>query len=146
MNLNKENIDALEEAAKKATPGPWEGFSGGFVESSEGYEVCQVLAHHPQNEKKQGYNRKYIAAANPAVVLALINKVRELEQKNLRLLSISAENYNKLTGWMDACLKAEDERDKLLQAAKQAAEEIRRCDYTPARSTLLVAIAQVKGT
>ena len=23
MNLNKEDIDALEDAAKKATPGPW---------------------------------------------------------------------------------------------------------------------------
>lgn len=37
------------------------------------------------------------------------------------------------------------ERDGLLAAAIKAADEIRKCDYTPARSTLLVAIASVKG-
>lgn len=45
----------------------------------------------------------------------------------------------------DYALKdAERQRDALLSAAKQAADEIRRCDYTPARSTLLVAIAACK--
>ena len=36
------------------------------------------------------------------------------------------------------------QRDELVVAATKAAEEIRECDYTPARSTLLVAIASVK--
>ena len=36
------------------------------------------------------------------------------------------------------------QRDELVVAATKAAEEIRKCDYTPARSTLLVAIASVK--
>lgn len=39
----------------------------------------------------------------------------------------------------------EKQRDTLLAAAQQAANEIRKCDYTPARSTLLIAIASVKG-
>lgn len=38
----------------------------------------------------------------------------------------------------------EKQRDTLLAAAQQAANEIRKCDYTPARSTLLTAIASVK--
>lgn len=37
------------------------------------------------------------------------------------------------------------QRDELLAVAIHAAEQIRRCDYTPARSTLLVAIAKAKG-
>ncbi len=49
-----------------------------------------------------------------------------------------------------ADLKAEADsaarmRDTLLVAAHTAADQIRRCDYTPARSTLLQAIASVEG-
>ena len=36
------------------------------------------------------------------------------------------------------------QRDELVVAATKAAEEIRKCDYIPARSTLLVAIASIK--
>jgi chromosome segregation ATPase len=39
----------------------------------------------------------------------------------------------------------EQQREELLAAAQKAADQIRVCDYTPARSTLLVAIASVKG-
>jgi formate-dependent nitrite reductase cytochrome c552 subunit len=87
MNLNKEDIDALEDAAKKATPGPWcvqhpnAGVRGLEVADRTGLEqICADLTEP---------RAKYIAAANPAVVLALINKMRELEQKNLRLSSTS---------------------------------------------------------
>lgn len=38
-----------------------------------------------------------------------------------------------------------EQRDELLAAAIKAAEEIRKCDYTPARSTLLVAIHSMEG-
>ena len=143
MNLTKEDIDALEDAAKKATPGPWcvqhpnAGVRGLEVADRTGLEqICADLTEP---------RARYIAAANPAVVLALINKVRELEQLNELLTKAKEHASSVVTGLMSRCLKAEDERDKLLQAAKQAAEEIRRCDYTPARSTLLVAIAQMKG-
>lgn len=44
---------------------------------------------------------------------------------------------------VDEVAKLEAERGRLLAAARTAAEQIRRCDYTPARSTLLQAIAAV---
>ncbi len=49
--------------------------------------------------------------------------------------------YSHTEAKLDELIK---QRDELLAAMKKAAEEIRRCDYTPARSTLLVAIASVK--
>lgn len=74
MNLTKEDIDALEDAAKKATPGPWcvqhpnAGVRGFEVADRTGLEqICADLTEPLA---------RYIAAANPAVVLALINKVR----------------------------------------------------------------------
>lgn len=41
----------------------------------------------------------------------------------------------------DELVAAREQRDRLLAAASTAADQIRRCDYTPARSTLLQAIA-----
>lgn len=95
MNLTNEDLLVLEERAKKATKGPWR------------YEVCQVLAHHPQNEEQQCYNRQYITAATPAVVLALIDKVRELEQLLEHLAKTQEHTSSVMTGWMSRCLEAE---------------------------------------
>lgn len=36
------------------------------------------------------------------------------------------------------------QRDEAIQSMQTAADQIRKCDYTPARSTLLVAIAAIK--
>lgn len=38
----------------------------------------------------------------------------------------------------------EKQNEILTESAKQAAEDIRKCDYTPARSKLLVALNKVK--
>lgn len=86
MDLTNEDLLVLEEQAKKATPGPWSSGYKDFIYAEIGYEVCRVHVNHPMWEDQQYSNRQYIAAANPAVVLALINKVRELEQKNLKLV------------------------------------------------------------
>lgn len=47
---------------------------------------------------------------------------------------------------IDAAVLLIDQRNELLTAMEKAATQIRRCDYTPARSTLLVAIASAKGS
>ena len=39
--------------------------------------------------------------------------------------------------------KRDQEIERLRAAIQQAADQIRRCDYTPARSTLLVALDMV---
>lgn len=43
----------------------------------------------------------------------------------------------------DELVAARDQRDRLLAAARIAADQIRCCDYTPARSTLLQAVALI---
>lgn len=68
-------------------------------------------------------------------VVACVNACAEIDTE---LLEIVVENNKTLKGVLD---NAETKRDGLLVAMKKAAEEIRRCDYTPARSTLLAAIS-----
>lgn len=46
----------------------------------------------------------------------------------------------------DEIVELRQQRDELLSAVKTAAEGIRRCDYTPARSTLLGAINKIKDS
>lgn len=68
------DLDALEAAARAATPGPWEHLADrGIIstvstatEPKIGLAICY------------GPNAAYIAAANPAAVLALIDEVHRL--------------------------------------------------------------------
>lgn len=65
---------------------------------------------------------------------ALTAKVKELED-----LIVTRE-------CLFSALTAEQDKVKVLvDALELAAEQIRKCDYTPARSTLLVTLAAVKG-
>lgn len=64
-----------------------------------------------------------------AAKMAVIDKCDRLNTENAAL--------------NDYCATVEQQRDRLLAAASAAADQIRRCDYTPARSTLLQAVAAI---
>lgn len=70
-------------------------------------------------------------------ITTLRQRVAELENERDSAYKI-ADHYR------DERDALKQQRDELVVAATKAAEEIRKCDYTPARSTLLVAIASVK--
>lgn len=78
------NIDkqALREAAEKATPGDWRRASTRFngITSQAVYPLCgkeEILANTAEKR-----DAEFIAAANPATVLALLD---ELEAKDKRI-------------------------------------------------------------
>ena len=63
-------IDALEQAAKAATPGPWEISRDDyalFIESRKG----------TVGEIGDAFDANYISAANPAAILELIAELRQ---------------------------------------------------------------------
>lgn len=73
----------LKRLAKAATPGPWsteanelywleDGYTKHLMETFDGSDICHE-AEHPAN-------LKFIAAANPAVVLALITENEKLAE------------------------------------------------------------------
>ncbi|EAX1056335.1 ead/Ea22-like family protein [Salmonella enterica subsp. enterica serovar Sandiego] len=80
------NIDkqALREAAEKATPGPWEMEQENIWFTDE--EGCtKHLAYVQQgddvDDKQDHYNTAFIAAANPATMLALLDENLQLQRE-----------------------------------------------------------------
>jgi hypothetical protein len=104
----------LRELASKATPGPWAA-DPGIVASDyawsvyadrgggQGPEVC----HCGQGE----HDARFIAAASPATVLALLDSIRELQARLLDALQNAPMPM----------LKLDDEQARLVQAVQEAA-------------------------
>lgn len=92
------NLEDLEAKAKAATPGLWEcnevrtqcgrAFRIGSGEMLKAGKGCCIIYDdypgNPENERKA--NASYIAAANPATMLALIDRIRELEAREAAFL------------------------------------------------------------
>lgn len=102
--MNKIDYQALREAAEKATCGVWsleygeERFDAGDAlihREVVGYlPICRIEGAHPESgfdedfQMEQQANAEFIAAANPATVLALLD---ELETAKKRIAELEAE-------------------------------------------------------
>ncbi|EEY3536654.1 DUF551 domain-containing protein [Escherichia coli] len=102
--MTKINYQALREAAEKATCGEWsleygeERFDAGDAlihREVVGYiPICRIEGAHPESgfdedfQMEQQANAEFIAAANPATVLALLG---ELEAAKKRIAELEAE-------------------------------------------------------
>ena len=75
--MTNAEIDALETAAKAATPGPWEY----DVEQGEYHGVWAGGRYIVPSLHIDADNCKYIAAANPAVILELIAELRQTRKE-----------------------------------------------------------------
>ena len=78
--MTNDELGALEALARAATPGPWTmrrmGTSYAYYTPAEPeYPSWEIDSSGPMSD----FDAEYIAAANPAVVLALIARIRELE-------------------------------------------------------------------
>ncbi|HCR2010123.1 TPA: ead/Ea22-like family protein [Enterobacter asburiae] len=79
------NIDkqALREAAERATPGDWKysTFDCAITDDTSSLAIVRMDSGH-LNDEQSALNGAFIAAANPATVLALLD---ELEAKDKRI-------------------------------------------------------------
>lgn len=94
--MNKIDYQALREAAEKATCGVWsleygeERFDAGDAlihREVVGYlPICRIEGAHPESgfdedfQMEQQANAEFIAAANPATVLALLDELERNQQ------------------------------------------------------------------
>lgn len=79
------DLDTLERLAREATQGPWsvDAKSKGelwIAGSLRVVPVCMVTASGNITDRDKA-DAAFIAASNPAVVLSLIERIRELEKK-----------------------------------------------------------------
>ncbi|EKB4984314.1 ead/Ea22-like family protein [Escherichia coli] len=103
--MNKIDYQALREAAEKATCGAWsleygeEIFDAGDAlihREVVGYlPICRIEGAHPESgfdedfQMEQQANAEFIAAANPATVLALLDELEAAEKRIAELESLT---------------------------------------------------------
>ena len=80
------DLDALESAAKAATPGPWLDMARDIYSAVDAHiaycpVVCSSAKEHCITQQQAKANAAYIAAVGPDVVLELIAEIRELQKK-----------------------------------------------------------------
>ncbi|HCB2552710.1 ead/Ea22-like family protein [Escherichia coli] len=139
--MSKIDYQALREKAEKATSGVWsleygeERFDAGDAlihREVVGYlPICRIEGAHPESgfdedfQMEQQANAEFIAAANPATVLALLD---ELETAKKRIAELEAEpvsqtyNLNELSGnspvtpdsWISCSERMPNEEDVLV--------------------------------
>ncbi|EFN8370858.1 ead/Ea22-like family protein [Escherichia coli] len=141
--MNKIDYQALREKAEKATCGVWsleygeEIFDAGDAlihREVVGYlPICRIEGAHPESgfdedfQMEQQANAEFIAAANPATVLALLD---ELERNQQYIKSRDQENE-------DIALTVGKLRVELEAANKRIAELEAREILLPERSSML---------
>ncbi|EPX9378612.1 ead/Ea22-like family protein, partial [Edwardsiella piscicida] len=103
--MNKVDKQALRDAAQNATQGKWDidysddGFNSDDAliqrEAVGMLPICVVEGAHPESgfdegfQKEQQANARYIAAANPSTMIALLDENEELEK---RVAELAVEN------------------------------------------------------
>lgn len=85
------DLSRLETLAREATPGEWETPADKPWRVYSGDVLIAVASGmtHPSDQVYADANAAYIAAANPDAVLALIERVRELEGDAVRFAWIA---------------------------------------------------------
>jgi len=76
--MTDEQVAALRAAAEKATPGPWRARSTIYDHMIAGIAAKGAIAEIWNGERGME-DARYIAAANPAAVLSLLDRLARVE-------------------------------------------------------------------
>ena len=136
--MNKIDYQALREAAEKATCGVWsleygeERFDAGDAlihREVVGYlPICRIEGAHPESgfdedfQMEQQANAEFIAAANPATVLALLDE-RERNQQYIKRRDQENEEIALTVGRLRVELEGKDSKIANLTAERDALRE-----------------------
>ncbi|HBB9495759.1 ead/Ea22-like family protein [Escherichia coli] len=108
--MSKIDYQALREAAEKATKGKWAVEFDDEIYSTDGINHEQIAMVFSENESRDA---EFIAAANPATVLALLDE-RERNQQYIKRRDQENEDIALTVGKLRVELEAEKQRAKVL--------------------------------
>ena len=129
--MNKTNKQALWEAAERAGQNDWEYvYTSDLSAPGRGYitvggaEAIYCLNKAAGGVKQSENVLRYIAAASPETMLALLNEIAELEQRHCGTALLEREEmHTKTLGRMLDELDAKDRRIAELELKLEAAEK-----------------------
>ncbi|MDW3573813.1 ead/Ea22-like family protein [Enterobacter asburiae] len=134
------NIDkqALREAAEKATPGDWKysTFDCAITDDTSSLAIVRMHGGHI-NDEQSALNGAFIAASNPATVLALLD---ELEAKDKRIAE-QVEIIANQEKWIKAV-----EETMITATDRAEAAEKRITELSVSHSNLRDAMAGIHNT
>lgn len=129
--MSKIDYQALREAAEKATCGAWsleygegrfDGDDALIHREAAGYiPICRIEGAHPESgfdedfQTEQQANAEFIAAANPATVLALLDEM-ERNQQYIKRRDQENEEIALTVGKLRVELEAAEKRNAKLQS------------------------------
>ena len=176
--MSKIDYQALREAAEKATCGEWSlEYGDGRFDGDDalihrevaGYiPICRIEGAHPESrfyedfQMEQQANAEFIAAANPATVLALLDerernlqyiKRRDQENEDIALtvgklrVELEAAENNLIDSECHVAELEEALRDKqaLLEASEKRIAELEAREIKPAKGEVLVVVSGFTG-
>lgn len=111
MNIDKR---ALREVAERATQGPWEMEQENiWFTDEDGYtkHLAYVEQGDDVDDKQDHYNTAYIAAANPATMLALLDENIQLQQEKDAIEAVALALRDDMRQAREQLAAAEQERE-----------------------------------
>ncbi|MCO9617751.1 ead/Ea22-like family protein [Salmonella enterica subsp. enterica serovar Mbandaka] len=111
MNIDKR---ALREVAEKATQGPWEMEQENiWFTDEDGYtkHLAYVEQGDDVDDKQDHYNTAYIAAANPATMLALLDENIQLQREKDAIEAVALALRDDMRQARERLAAAEQERE-----------------------------------
>ncbi|AYJ55526.1 ead/Ea22-like family protein [Salmonella enterica subsp. enterica serovar Mbandaka] len=111
MNIDKR---ALREVAEKATKGPWEMEQENiWFTDEDGYtkHLAYVEQGDDVDDKQDHYNTAYIAAANPATMLALLDENIQLQREKDAIEAVALALRDDMRQARERLAAAEQERE-----------------------------------
>ncbi|MCZ0771362.1 ead/Ea22-like family protein [Salmonella enterica] len=113
MNIDKR---ALREVAERATQGPWEMEQENiWFTDEDGYtkHLAYVEQGDDVDDKQDHYNTAYIAAANPATMLALLDENIQLQREKDAIEAVALALRDDMRQAREQLAAAEQERENL---------------------------------
>ena len=146
LMMTSDQLDVLQAAAEAATPGPWSRFR---PEATECHEIVGAIGDRDNLvvwAECEPDDAEFIAAANPAVVLELIKRVREAEQDagdlssrlSIFLDEVTGSRLSYATYPVETMLREVDARYERLHEAELS-------DVSAERDAALARIARVEA-
>ncbi|ENE5647590.1 ead/Ea22-like family protein [Salmonella enterica] len=127
--MNKIDYQALREAAEKATRGPWEMERENiWFTDEDGYtkHLAYVQQGDDVDDKQDHYNTAFIAAANPATMLALLDENLQLQREKDATEAVALALRDDMRQAREQ-LEAAERRMAEQSAIVAAAEKLVRC-------------------
>ena len=142
------NIEELERLAKAATPGPWkacgtvEQIGGDYKDIIPTSVSCMAYCYGGSADRAEDKDLIFIAAANPFVVLSLIDRLKkaesELERERMRL---AACGVVALADTPESAAQAREMRDEYRSASyDDVARRVDECMTLRAERDALAAL------